>query len=100
MGMFELKVGTPIQVYAPFGKVNGPTQVVENNTLYHDTAPWKGTMAKKTQWLEKHQVYDYVALHNGREMPMWVQANIERGYTVLCVEGVWALVKPNLLTYA
>ncbi len=97
--MFELKAGTQIQVFAPFGKVNSKSTVVENGIAYTDNYPWKPMLAKQTTLHEKEDVFDAVALHNGREMPMWVARNIELGKTVIRSGSYWAMVEPKALLY-
>lgn len=101
--MYMLRTGTPIKVYAPF---NDPNRVqgssTEGNTCYTDTVPWKDHVAKRDTLLDKHEVFDAVALHNMRsdtfDWPQWVRDNIRMGYTVFALPNdkgntVWGMVR-------
>lgn len=97
--MFELKAGTQIQVYAPFGVVGGTNGETKNGIYSYDHGAWKDYTAKADTLYEKEDVFDAVALHNGREMPLWVARNIELGYTVVRNGKYWAMVRPSKLIY-
>lgn len=97
--MFELKAGTVIQIYAPFNVPNGANGKTENGMYFFDHAPWKAHTAKNTTLYDKEDVYDAVALHNGREMPMWIERNVRLGKTVLRNGKYYAMVNPRDLAY-
>lgn len=103
--MYKLNAGTAIKVYAPLNVVSGPNNVVEGDTVYHDWNTWKDYVAKKDTVLDKHQVYDIVALVNGREdtldWPFWITQNVRDGWTVFTEINnkgttVWAMVLGSL----
>ena len=98
--MFNLPTGTKIKVYAPFNKVNGSRHVVNGENCYTDTSPWKDHITKNDTILEKHEVYDIVALLNDRsdvaDWPMWIKDNVRNGNTVFVRDGVYGMVKGRL----
>ena len=85
--MFRVKANTTIQVPVP-----------PSMEWYH----WGGWMpytTKEDRFYDKHEVFDAVALHNGREMPLWIAHNIRQGYVVLERDGKFAMLRPNQIEF-
>lgn len=99
--MWLVKAGTQMQVFAPFGKPGGSTQVKQGDVLYIDNAPWRGYISTEDKVYDSHEVWDIVAVENGRsDVPGWAQRNIRNlGVVVLCRDGKYAMVKQNLAQY-
>jgi hypothetical protein len=73
MTMFLLPKDADITVYAPFGKIGASN----SGGRWHDTKPWIHKKTTKEVILEKHQVWDIVAVLNKREdVPGWAAENI------------------------
>lgn len=85
--MWMIKAGTTIQIFAPFGRIASSSSSYneKTETTYTDTSPWKAYTTTEDKIYEKEQVWDTVALFNGREdVPHWARRNIEeRGKFVI-----------------
>ncbi len=80
--MYLLPAKTNILIFAPFGIV-GRESAVSDSGEHYDTKPWKGHVTKAERVLDKHEVWDAVAVANGRDdVPMWARMNVENGYTI------------------
>ena len=80
--MFFLPANTQILIFAPFGRP-GAKSVSSDSGNHVDTKPWKGHTTREDKFLDKHEVWDAVAVANGRDdVPRWVKLTIEDGYTV------------------
>ena len=86
--MFLVKAGTVIQVSPP------------KSTSHFNTVGWVPYTTKEDRLYDKEDVWDRVALHNGREVPMWAERNItEHNKVVIQSKGRYALVKPCDIEY-
>lgn len=99
--MWLVKAGTQMQVFAPFGNPSGRPSVTEGDALYVDNAPWKGYVSKEDKVYDSHEVWDIVAVMNGRDdVPNWAKHNIQEfGVVVLHVENRYAMVKCESTQY-
>tara|TARA_Y100000034_G_C6902563_1_gene417794 strand:- start:2412 stop:2735 length:324 start_codon:yes stop_codon:yes gene_type:complete len=90
MTMLMVPAHTAVKVYMPFGDVNRTSSVSSNGKYeYVDTVPWKGYVTKEDRFYEKGEVWDNVAVRNGREVPEWAAWNIrEHGVTVVHMVNV------------
>ena len=98
--MFRVKSGIVMQVYAPFGTVNGPRTVNEGGKNFTDLDPWKPSSLTEDAILEKESVYDAVALYNRPEtVPSWTKSHIEQGRTVFNHLGAWYSIEQDKIEY-
>lgn len=108
--MFRLPAATPILVYAPFGTVSStakpaPAHAVEGSTWFYDTAPWRSFATKADRIYDKHEVFDFVALHNRPEtVPLWMHNMIRAGEAIIQrnngkSHSVFARVRREFLEY-
>lgn len=82
--MFLIKAGTVIQIEVP--KSEG----------WFNWSGWKPYTTKEDKLYDKHEVWDLVAVHNGREIPLWAVRNItEHNKIVIKRAGKFALVNPS-----
>ena len=86
--MFLIKAGTVIQV-----------QVPKDRQWYH-TSGWMAYTTKEDKIYEKEEVFDLIALKNGRQMPTWIVHNIEHfNRIVIQRDGKFAMVFPSQIEY-
>lgn len=86
--MFLIKAGTFIQIQVP------------KSIRSFCWTGWRAYETKEDKLYDKEEVWDYVALHNGRDIPAWAVRNIEEfGKVVICKAGQYALVNPADITY-
>ncbi len=99
--MFLVKAGTVIQIFAPFGKFGSKNTAVKDGFTLTDTAPWKPYTTKEDKLYDKHEVWDAVAVYNGREdIPEWARRNIvEHGKTVIRRGKHFALVPRDAIKF-
>jgi hypothetical protein len=83
--MFLIKAGTIIQVQAP----------TTTNVFYWSR--WIPYATKEDKFYDKHEVWDAIAVANGREdVPDWAKRNImEFNKVVIQRAGKYALVNPK-----
>lgn len=95
--MWLIKAGTTISVYAPFGKLGGPSSA----DGFIDTQPWKPYTTREDKIYDKHEVWDRVAVANDRDdVPQWARKNIvEFGYVVIHRNGQYAQCRPEQIQY-
>lgn len=95
--MWLIKSGTTIRVYAPFGKP-GAENGVDGN---YDHQPWKPYITAQDKMYDKHEVWDMVAVRNGRQdVPAWAKRNIEfHGFVVIKRDGKYAMCPRNDIVY-
>ena len=98
--MFEVKAATQMQIFAPFGEVNGPVTVRNGDKDYTDGAPWKPASFSADTILEKEDVFDAVALYNRPEtVPFWMRSHIEKNRTVFKHNGAWYSIEQDKIAY-
>ena len=108
--MFLLPAKTPILIYAPFGTVSksrtpAPAHAIEGNTWFHDTVPWRGFITKADRLYDKHEIFDFVALHNHPDtVETWMHNLITRGEAIIHRynaggHGVFGRVRREFLQY-
>ena len=83
--MFLVKAGTVVQINAP------------KSMTHFNWGGWIPYTTKEDKIYDKHEVWDAVAVHNGRQdVPEWAQRNItESNKVVIQRNGKYALVNPN-----
>jgi hypothetical protein len=87
--MFLIKAGTVIQVEIP-----------KSERGYFNWTGWRPYTTKEDKLYDKEEVWDSVALYNGREIPAWAVRNIQEfGQVVICKNGKYALVQPKHIEY-
>jgi hypothetical protein len=81
--MFLVKANTVIQIQVP------------KSETHFNWLPWRPYTTKEDKFYDKSEVWDMVAVYNGREdVPEWAWRNItEHGVTVIVRSGKYALVK-------
>ena len=86
--MFLVKAGTVIQIEAPKSKT------------HHYWSGWIPYTTKEDRLYDKEDVWDAVAMHNGRDIPDWAVRNITEHHKVIIqAAGKHALVNPKDITY-
>lgn len=85
--MFRVKANTSIQVPVP------------PSVKWYRWGSWMPHTTKEDRFYDKHEVFDAVALQNGREMPLWIAHNIRQGYVVLERDGKYAMLRPNQIKF-
>lgn len=87
--MFLVKAGTTIMVQAP------------KSMTHFNWGGWITYVTKEDKLYDKHEVWDAVAVHNGREdVPDWAVRNIvEHGKTVLMRDGKYAMANRNQVEF-
>ena len=86
--MFLIKAGTVIQVQVP------------KESRYYHTTGWMSYTTKEDKIYEKEEVFDFIALKNGRQMPDWMAHNIEHcNRIVIQRNGSFAMVYPSQIEY-
>lgn len=86
--MFLIKAGTSIQIQVP------------KSIRSFCWAGWRPYVTKEDKIYDKEEVWDYVALHNDRDIPDWAVRNItEHGYVVIKRDGKFAMCKPSQIEY-
>ena len=99
--MYLLPAKTSILIFAPFGRP-GAESTVSDSGEHVDTKPWIGHVTREDKVLDKHEVWDAVAVANGRDdVPMWARMNVENGYTVFQQKNakgrvVFGMIRGNL----
>lgn len=87
--MFLVRAGAVIQIEVPRSKRG-----------YHDWIGWQPYTTKEDKLYEKEEVWDLMALENGRSIPMWAERNIrEHGKIVIQRAGKFAMVNPRDIQY-
>jgi hypothetical protein len=88
--MFLIKAGTIIQIEVP-----------KTAASYHNWAGWKPYITKEDKIYDKAEIWDAVAVHNGRDdVPEWARRNItEHGYVVIQRAGKFAMCKPSQILF-
>ena len=82
--MYLVKAGTFIQIEVP------------KSIRDVSWEKWTGYQTKEDKVYDKHEVWDLVAVHNGREVPLWAVRNIqEHNKVVICRNGKYAMVNPS-----
>lgn len=87
--MFLIKAGTVIQIETP------------KSQNYFNTVGWIPYTTKEDKLYDKEEVWDAVAVHNGRDdVPDWAVRNIkEHGNVVIKRAGKYAMCKPAQIEY-
>ena len=87
--MFLVKAGTVIQIKAP------------KSMTHFNWGGWIPYTTKEDKLYDKEEVWDAVAVYNGREdIPPWAERNIlEHGYTILKRAGKFAMVPSNQVEF-
>ena len=87
--MFLVKAGAVIQIEIPKSKT------------HFSWVNWKPYTTKEDKLYDKEEVWDRVAVHNGRDdVPAWAERNItEHGYNVIKRAGKYAMVRPADIQY-
>lgn len=80
---------------------NTVIQIEAKKSLNHwNTVGWVPYTTKEDKLYDKEEVWDSVAVHNGREMPFWALHNItEHNKVVVSRAGKFAMVKPGDIQY-
>jgi CRISPR/Cas system-associated endonuclease Cas3-HD len=83
--MFLVKAGTAIQVQTP------------KSVTHHYWSGWMPYTTSEDKLYDKHEVWDAVAVYNGREdVPDWARRNVvEFNKVVIQRAGKYALVNPQ-----
>jgi hypothetical protein len=84
--MFLVKAGTVIQI---------------QDQNHFNWVGWKPYTTKEDKLYDKEEVWDLVAVDNGRDdIPEWARRNIvEHKKVVISREGAYAMVKPKDIKY-
>ena len=85
--MFLVKANTVIQVPNP------------KNQHWYNWNRWRPYTTSEDRWYDKHEVFDAVALLNGREMPDWMRRNIHMGWVILQRRNHFAMLRPAQITF-
>jgi hypothetical protein len=86
--MFLVKAGTSIQVQS------------KKSETHFNWVGWVPYVTKEDRLYESEDVWDAVALHNGREFPAWAARNItEHGQVIIQAAGRFAMVKRTNIIY-
>jgi hypothetical protein len=87
--MFRIKAGTVVQIEAP------------KSENHWNTVGWVPYTTTVDKLYDKEEVWDAVALYNGREdVPLWARRNIvEHGNVVITRKGKFAMCKPSQIEY-
>lgn len=107
--MWLIPANTKIEIFAPFGRVGESSSQSfskASQTLYIDHGPWKLYITKADKIYDKEDVWDLVAVMNGRDdMPHWAEHNI-RQFNKVVVRSTnsqgkvcYAMVKAALIKY-
>lgn len=107
--MWLVKAGTKMEVFAPFGRIgaaNSQSYAEASQTIYMDHGPWKAYTSKEDKIYEKEEVWDYVAVMNGRtDIPMWAKHNIKEFRKVVIKvknskgKDCYAMLRPEQIQY-